>query len=129
MLFFLNMKDIKDSITKNAKDLENSKPYCPKPVDLTSFEIDKGTRIIITQFDKNVNRTEHYLRRRLARRFSIIDFGTKDKGDEFQVKLNSKPITLEDRDYFSKVQFLWLIGSENDIYSSKFPNIGWWVHL
>lgn len=50
-----------------------------------------------------------YLRRRLARRFSII-------GDQysFVVKVNDEPVTISDRDYLPKAQMLWIYPSESD---------------
>lgn len=111
--FILNRDDIIAQI-----GLENDGIYRPKNVDESTFEIDCGTRLIITQFKKNVNQTENYLKRRLARRFTIIH--DTEEAAAFQVFINNDPITFSDRDYFSKIQFLWLVGDELDEYSSHF---------
>ncbi|MGY3931152.1 High temperature protein G [Aeromonas encheleia] len=72
------------------------------------FDEEKGTKIILSDLTKSINRTESYLRKRLARRFSIIG-----AGDLFEVVLNGNPITMEDRDYLGNIQFLWEFGNSN----------------
>jgi len=57
------------------------------------------------------------LRRRLARRFSII--GPKHK---FEVSINGKKITARDREFFPKVQFLWYLGEESQDVVKKCTN-------
>ncbi len=110
--FILNRHEIINQIGTDSDAI-----YKPKDVDPNSFEIDCGTRLIITDFKKNVNQTENYLKRRLARRFTVID---DSETSDFKVIINGDPITFKDREYFSKVQFLWLIGDEADTYSTNF---------
>lgn len=52
----------------------------------------------------------------MARRFSII-------GHNFNIILDGKAITIEDRDFFKKLQFLWPIGSYEASGLSAFENI------
>lgn len=75
------------------------------PLEKKDMKINEGTRIVIRNLKKDISITEKFLRRRLARRFSII--GDKHK---FNVKVNGKPITVEDREFFNKIQYLWYIG-------------------
>lgn len=110
--FILNRHDIISQI-----GIENDGIYEPKDVDPSTFDIDSGTRLIITNFKKNINQTENYLKRRLARRFTVID---DSENSTFKVIINGEPITFEDRNYFSKIQFLWLIGDEADEYSTHY---------
>ena len=51
------------------------------------------------------------LRKRLARRFSII-------GEEhnFKVCIDGDPVEITDRDYFHKLQYLWYYGDESEKY-------------
>ena len=83
--------------------------YAPTPVTNSKIDIDKGTRITLRDLKKGVHVAEAFLRKRLARRFSII-------GNEydFQVSVNGKPITVEDRDYFSKIEYLWHLGESSE---------------
>ncbi|WP_421253338.1 ATP-binding protein [Aeromonas jandaei] len=64
-----------------------------------------GTKIELSELSNSINRTESFLRKRIARRFSII--GSEHN---FQVSINGTPISISDRDYFSKVQLLWEFG-------------------
>lgn len=104
--FVLNRQDIEEQINTTEQ-------YFPKEVPLAKLKITKGTRIIITKLKKNVSHTEAFLRKRIAKRFSVIN-------DKFKITVNNEPITIADRDYFNKLQFFWLIGKEKDIYSPSF---------
>ena len=81
---------------------------CPK----MNITLDKkGTRIVLTGLKRRVTQNSAAaLQKRLARRFSVI--GT----DDFEVKINGKTVTVMDRDYFHKVQYLWYYGKESDKY-------------
>ena len=79
--------------------------YQPLPVASAEIELDRGTRIILTNMKRQLQWTGKALRRRLARRFSII-------GPEhcFEITLDGKPITAIDREYQDKVQYIWTFG-------------------
>ena len=88
--------------------------YHPEPMDNSEMTLDKeGTQIILTDLKKRVSQTPSALRKRLARRFSII--GT----DNFNVAINGKPVTIADRDYFHKLQYLWYYGDESEKYKQS----------
>lgn len=91
---------------KIESDIKNNKAYHPEDIDLSSIEVHKGTNITLTQIKKNVNNSEIYLRKRLARRFSFLE-----ENGKFEININNIPITTDDRDYFKKINFLWLIGN------------------
>lgn len=92
-------------------------PYHPDPVAPSAIGVKKGTKIILRDLKKGVVTTESFLRKRLARRFSIIGLQ-----HEFSVLVNGKPITIEDRDYFNKIEYLWTIGDNADSYASFCKN-------
>ena len=96
--FCLSREDIEREITSQ------NHVYSPTEVEFEDFEYETGTKIVIRKFKKNINRTSEFLRRRLARRFCII-------GRNFDIILNGEMISVKDRDFFGKVQFLWPIGS------------------
>lgn len=91
--------------------------YYPTPVDQSKIEIMKGTQIILRDLRKGINTAEGFLRKRLARRFGII-------GSEydFSVFINGKPIAVEDRDYFKKIEYLWCIGEGSEKYINYCTN-------
>ena len=81
----------------------------PKDIDLGS----SGTALVLTALKKRVNASlDTYLRQRVARRFSII---SKD----FQVFVNDAEITLNDRNYFGKLEYALVYG---DFEKSNFKH-------
>lgn len=88
---------------KLADAINNNNPYEPEelPLSLVDFE-SNGTKIVLTELKKRTLNLSRFLKRRLARRFSII-------GDEykFDVKINGEPMKIEDREYLTKAQYLW----------------------
>lgn len=108
--FCLSREDIEREITSQ------NHVYSPSEIKFEDFENETGTKMVIRSFKKNINRTSEFLRKRLARRFSVI-------GKDFDIILNNDPITLKDRDFFGKIQFLWPIGDFDTSVLSAFPNI------
>ena len=106
-------------IERAADDEEDVRDYEPKPLspDLTN-DLASGTRIILSDLKRAVtSSTESNLRSRLARRFSVIG-----PSSGFVVKVDGTEITPADRDYFSKLQFIWSIGAVRTTYSAQASN-------
>lgn len=92
------------------KAIESGNDYYPKPVPNQNIAISSGTKIILTQLKKGrVSRTASALRKRLARRFTVV--GTSD----FNVLIDHSPVTISDRDELGMLQFLWEIGNKSTI--------------
>lgn len=87
-------------------DPSNSKPYFPKVMTTESIDFEHGTRLTLTSLKKSINKTAPHLRRRLARRFSVI--GTKHG---FDVTIDGLSLSASDRDLTKKSQYIWLYGS------------------
>jgi len=85
--------------------------YSPEVISDWPEDLTKGTRIVLKELKKSF-RAEAALRRRLARRFSII--GAEH---HFEVSIDGSPITIADREYFGKVQFIWYFGKESRKYA------------
>ena len=79
--------------------------YEPTAVPSAEVDLERGTCIILTNMKRQLHWTGRALRRRLARRFSII-------GSEhhFEIELDGEAITATDRDYQDKVQYIWTFG-------------------
>lgn len=90
-------------------DKTKSSQYHPHEVSPEKIDVVKGTRIILRELKKEIFNLETNLRQRLSRRFSII--GEKEN---FAVFVDDKQITVEDRDYFRKLEYVWLIGEGNE---------------
>lgn len=103
-------------IVKTIKSRKGS--YKPEALPASSLILaHSGTRIRISKFKKGIERTEVALRKKLARRFSAIE-----KGNNFEIKVNAKTVTIDDRDYFNKLQYIWYYGSESKQYLTAVNN-------
>ena len=104
--FEMSVKAIEDHINQKKQT-----PYEPNSLSEDNLTLDqKGTRIVLTEVKKRVYQTPAALQKRLARRFSVV--GT----DDFNVKINGKTVTVQDRDYFHKIQYLWHFGDGSEEY-------------
>lgn len=85
------------------------------PEEISECSIDKeGTKIILKELKKNISSlTPEYIRKRIARRFGIV-------GDEycFSVTVNGNVVSLADRDYFNKLNYIWYYGQESEKYAN-----------
>lgn len=108
--FRVNVNELQTAISSNQH-------YKAEQIDApTNFE--NGTEIKLSSLKKSINKTESYLKKRLARRFSII--GEKNN---FKVFLNNKEITTADRDFLSDAEFIWEFGSTDTDRLSNFSNL------
>ncbi len=94
-----------DEIEERIRDGREGQ-YHPSEVDSTEIDLERGTQIILTNMKRKLQWTGRHLRRRLARRFSII--GAQHN---FEIMLDSEPVTIEDREYQDKLQYLWSFGA------------------
>lgn len=106
--FLLDADEIRKAI--DGEDPSQIGSYAPQPIPVDHNEPgDHGTRIRITDLKKlRLTRAAVLgLRRRIARRFSIISDAAR-----FAVTVNGDPITLADRDYFHKARFIYEYGAD-----------------
>ncbi len=101
--FRMNGNDIRAKIESETND-----EYFPEALPPDLIEIEQGTRIKLTELKKRVNRTDEFLRKRLARRFSIIG------RDNFNIEIDGRPISARDRDYYRSIQYFWYFGDESE---------------
>ncbi|MDD7919681.1 ATP-binding protein [Actinomycetospora callitridis] len=81
--------------------------YEPEPISTDSIDFDHGTRIVLPALKKSMTNLETGLRKRLARRFSILG---AEHG--FQLEIGGREVTVADRDYFHKLQYAWAYEDE-----------------
>lgn len=89
-----------DSAIKKGLDYE------PTELDENTVDFEhNGTKIILEDLKKRTLNLGRFLKRRLARRFSVI-------GDQysFNVYINSQRTKTDDREYIQKAQYIWLYG-------------------
>jgi hypothetical protein len=98
-----------DDIEKNIKSGKSD--YEPEVVDDNRIKIREGTLVILSDLNNKAGYAETFLRKRLSRRFSVIG-----KKYNFIVKVNKKPISVQDRDYFDRLDYMWCIGKDSQEY-------------
>lgn len=101
-----------DAITRAISGDGNS--YNPDPIDVAEDVLSgDGTKIILRDLKKNISTaTPEYIRKRIARRFSVI--GTEYK---FRVYVNGSEVSVEDRDYYGKLNYIWYYGDESSVFA------------
>lgn len=104
--FRMSVDDISEAISK-----KDSSSY--HPVDLGIQDDpelpNNGTKIILSNLKRNItSASPDYIRKRIARRFSVI-------GDDyhFHVQVNGRMVTIEDRDYYPKLEYIWYYGKSS----------------
>lgn len=95
-----------DAIERHIKE-KNPGPYRPEAVPAGELDVSAGTQITLTRVKRRLHRSSDALRRRLARRFSII--GSEHN---FRLTLDGAPITIYDRAYHDRVQYIWTYGEK-----------------
>ena len=102
-------------VEKIQEAIERKEKYHP-PVINVPEDINlgnSGTALILNDLKKRVNASlDAHLRQRVARRFSIIS-------EDFQVFVNDDEITINDRNYFGKLEYALVYG---DFEKSNFKH-------
>ncbi|GAB2841055.1 ATP-binding protein [Microbacterium insulae] len=95
--------------------------YHPKPIPVPA-EYDKvGTTLVLSDLkSQRAGLTAAALRKRLARRFDVLDPREPGKGG-FHIAINGKQITWADRQELKKLQFIWEFGGAT-IPAEALPN-------
>ena len=111
--FVMSAQKIKEQSRKEQNSREEATPYHPDSLPDDKITLGKkGTRITLTKLKTRVTKaTANALKKRLARRFSII-------GEEhnFTVRIDGNPVDITDRDHFHKLQYLWHHGEGSEKY-------------
>jgi hypothetical protein len=116
--FAMEVSGIQDAIKNQAK-------YHPTPVEAIP-PVEPGTRIVLTSLKKKrTSRTADALRKRIARRFSIIGYSkvlpNSEKIDRFDVYINDVKVTPADREDLRRLEFLWEFGENPTIPQDHLP--------
>jgi len=102
-------QDIQDQIKDGT-----TKDYLPIPLDVSSIDFKSGTLIRLSNIKKGLSTAETFLKKRLARRFSVIG-----KERDFMVYVNGSEINAKDRDFFDHIEFMWCLGKESEKYAKQ----------
>ena len=97
-------------------DDNESSEYYPNSIPADVSTLATGTRLVLKHLDKGLAKTAPHLRRRLARRFSIIG-----SGNDFSVTVDGTAIGPTDRGFHRKIEFLWCLGDDAEVESRLGP--------
>ena len=103
--FTMSLRDVERAIGNGT----DSNTYHPVPLSKEKLVVKRGTRVVLTDLRRRLTRVQPALRRRLARRFSVIGPATS-----FSVSVNRKPIDIADQDYFKSLQYVWHYGEHGN---------------
>lgn len=114
----MDSKKIEETI-KSEKDSNQATAYYPEVLSVNDSELShNGTRIVLKKLKKTTSSlTAEYIKKRIARRFGII--GAENN---FRVLVNNEEVSIDDRDYFHKLSYIWYFGDESKKYSDYCRN-------
>lgn len=99
------------AIREEIKKTGGAGTYCAAHLPDDDIGFSTGTRITLRDLRRRrVDRTLVALKRRIARRFSII--GAKR---DFLVFVNDDEVTPADREYYENIRYIWTYGDQSDI--------------
>lgn len=106
----MNANDIETVIKEENKDSN----YHPQELDLKKISFNTaGTKIILRSLKRGISSlTSDYIKKRVARRFGIIG-----KEHNFNIFVNDILVSIQDRDYFHKLEYVWYYGNESKKYA------------
>lgn len=91
------------SVSGIHKAVQEKQAYHPEPLSDSDLTVSQGTKIVLREIKRQrLGKGVTALRKRLARRFSIIG-----QANGFEIKIDGRPITAVDRGDLPRVQFLW----------------------
>jgi len=107
--FLMDADKIKECLQKSTPEVVGEYRPEEKAFDENLLKGPKGTVVKITDLKKRLTQLSvSGLKKRLARRFSVIK-----GGNDFKVVLNGDEVTYADRDYFHKARFLFQYGGDD----------------
>ncbi|MDE0115646.1 MAG: ATP-binding protein [bacterium] len=109
--------EMSNGLKIKMEDLESrikeGQPYHPEEVEVPEDRRDKGTVIILGELKhKRADITANALRKRIARRFDVLDETPRKRGG-FKIKINGEQITYKDRQELKNLEFIWEFGEES----------------
>ena len=93
-------------IERAIQDKEGGGDYYPDPLANDRVSVTVGTRIELRDLRKRLATTGVFLRRRIARRFTVIG-----ASHAFRVFVNGQEVAISDRHYFPSLQYVWHYGA------------------
>lgn len=100
-----------DDIRKKIRAEGGNGTYEPEILPTDEIVFSHGTRIVLSSLRKRqTTATAKALRKRIARRFSIIG-----QRHGFRVFVDGTEVNPSDRDYYDKIRYIWTYGDQDDV--------------
>lgn len=100
-----------DDIRKKIRAEGGNGTYEPEILPTDEIDFSHGTRIVLSNLRKRqTTATAKALRKRIARRFSIVG-----QRHGFRVFVDDKEVNPSDRDYYDKIRYIWTYGDQDDV--------------
>ncbi len=100
-------------IEELEKRIKAKKPYHPDPIEVPGEYRSKDTRIVLRNLKrKRADLTVAALRKRLARRFDVLDQTPPSEGG-FKIQINGEDVTYADRQELKRLEYIWEFGHES----------------
>lgn len=92
--------------------IQNEDFYYPDPIEVPAEYQERGTTIVLDSLkSKRADLTAAALRKRLARRFDVMDQTPREQGGFF-IEVNGENIDWNDREELRKLEFIWEFGEK-----------------
>lgn len=100
-------------VVDNLKQrIASRQDYHPERVEVPEEHTGEGTTIVLNRLSsKRVSLTASALRKRLARRFDVLDQTSPEQGG-FRIEIDGEELTFEDRQELKRLEFLWEFGAQ-----------------
>lgn len=99
------------SVKKLESAIRAGRDYHPDEIAVPAKYQKPGTTLVLTNLrNKRADLTASALRKRIARRFDVLD-QTPPKDGGFYISVNGARVTFEDRQELKKLEFIWEFGS------------------
>ena len=118
--FRIDVEELKERISEGNR-------YYPKPIAVPQEYADQGTTLVLSQLKKRrADVTSAALRKRLARRFDVMD-QTPAAAGGFTITINDTAVTWDDRQELKNLEFIWEFGAQKLDSKALPPDIGRFV--
>lgn len=99
--------------------IKNNEIYNPEPIDVDKIKLDRGTKVVLRELKQEKVNDTRLVRRKIARRFLIID-----NHKEIQISVEGTPLSSKrDCPFYEKMEYVWYLGDESKRYLGLFPNL------
>jgi hypothetical protein len=103
--------------------IKQHKPYHPEPVEVPEEYAKRGTTLVLDDLKtQRADLTAGALRKRIARRFDVLDETPRQKGG-FYIRINDKEVTYADRQELKNLEFIWEFGNGALLPDETLPKV------